>query len=131
MSYDTKKINKSAQEYKVNETKRTLHIIRGTDVLEMNMKLFCAEELEAAFKACVELVYKNLENKKYATIETWLSRNHNGFLIMHDTKSETNIAEREWISREHIGLLLEDFPTVTWDNKPKKVKVTIELEEEV
>lgn len=122
-------INKVAQEYMVNETKKALHLIREPDELEMNMKLFSAEELESAFKAGVELVYKNLENKKYATIETWVARNHNGFLIMHDTKSKTNIAEREWISREYIGLLLEDFPTVTWDNKPKKVKITIELED--
>lgn len=95
----------------------------------MNMKLFSAEELESAFKAGVELVYKNLVNKKYATIETCVTRDHNGFLVMHDTKSETNISEREWISREYIGLLLEHFPTVTWDNSPKKVKVTIELED--
>lgn len=47
-------INKAAQEYKVNETKRALHLIREPDALEMNMKLFCAKDIEAAFKAGVK-----------------------------------------------------------------------------
>lgn len=47
-------INKAAQEYKVNEVKRVLHLIREPDTFEMNMNLFHAEDLEAAFKAGTE-----------------------------------------------------------------------------
>lgn len=67
-------INKVAQEYKVNETKRVLHLIREPDAFEMNMKLFCAEDLEAAFKAGVKWADEHRESKQSATIEAWICR---------------------------------------------------------
>lgn len=44
-------INKVAKEYKANETKKALHMVREPDIYEMKMKAFSAEEIEAAFKA--------------------------------------------------------------------------------
>lgn len=55
--------NEQAQEYKVNETKRALHLIREPDALEMNMKLFCAKDIEVAFKAGVKWADKNCDNE--------------------------------------------------------------------
>lgn len=120
------KINKVAQEYKVNETKRVLHLIREPDIFENNLKLFCAEDLETAFKSGYELADNDTKSKQSVTIEAWVARDKNGFLAMHDTEPEMFLAE--WISSHYIGLRLEDFPSVTWENSPKKVKVTIELE---
>ncbi|MDE6492464.1 MAG: hypothetical protein K2L37_04875 [Lactobacillus sp.] len=57
-------INKVAQEYKVNETKRVLHLIREPDAFEMNMKLFCAKDIEAAFKAGTKWADKYSELKE-------------------------------------------------------------------
>lgn len=56
-------INKSAQEYKVYEAKRALHLIREPDTFEMNMKLFCAKDIEVAFKAGVKWADKNRDNE--------------------------------------------------------------------
>lgn len=53
------KINKWAQEYKVNETKKALHLLREPDAFEMKIKLFSAEEIEAAFKAGAGLADKH------------------------------------------------------------------------
>ncbi len=62
-------INKAAQEYKVNETKRTLHLIREPDAFEMNMNLFRAKDLEAAFKVGTEWAGKYSELKETTSID--------------------------------------------------------------
>lgn len=69
---------------------------------------------------------KDNTSKQEVTIEAWVARDKNGFLAMHNTEPEMFFAE--WISCHYISLRLEDFPSITWENSPKKVKVTIELE---
>lgn len=60
-------INNIAHEYVINETKRSLQLVRVPDVFEMKMKLFSAEELESAFKSGVKCALKeasSLERKE-------------------------------------------------------------------
>lgn len=54
-----------------------------------------------------------MDEKDYVSFETALTLKNAGF---------------NYPCQYYIGLRLEDFPSVTWENSPKKVKVTIELE---
>lgn len=49
-----RKLNCAAYKYAVNATKTAISLIRKPDICEMNMKLFTAKDLEAAFKAGTE-----------------------------------------------------------------------------
>ncbi len=57
-------INKVAQEYMVNETKRALLLIRKPDSFEINMRLFRAKDIETAFKAGTKWADKYSELKE-------------------------------------------------------------------
>ena len=63
--------------------------------------------------------------------DAWLARDKSGELIVHAEKPERGNCGEEWDSNKGM-ITLDDtlFPSVTWENSPKKVKVTIELEEE-
>lgn len=134
-------INKAAQEYKVNEAKIALHLIREPDALEMNMKLFCAEDIEAAFKAGAKWVgeREHRESKQPTIIEAWVCRDReldkdifDSDLFLATNKPDRDVKLGYWKNTYHyIPLNPNLFPTVTWeDSEPKKVKITIELEEE-
>lgn len=68
--------------------------------------------------------------KKHAvTIDAWVARDESGELITHAEKPERYNCG-EWDSNKGMITLDETlFPSVTWESEPKKVKVTIELEE--
>ena len=53
-------MNSNAHEYKVNATKVALHLLREPDIFEMNMKLFCAKDLEEAFIAGAQWLLQHL-----------------------------------------------------------------------
>lgn len=70
--------------------------------------------------------------KKQAVItNAWVARDESGELIAHAEKQERDNCGKEWDSNKGM-ITLDDtlFPSVTWENSPKKVRVTIELEEE-
>lgn len=58
------KINCAAYKYAVNATKAAISLIREPDICEKNMKLFCAKDLEEAFKAGAEWMDKNHKSIK-------------------------------------------------------------------
>ena len=55
-------MNSNAHEYKVNATKVALHLLREPDIFEMNMKLFCAKDLEEAFIAGTQCQLQQLSH---------------------------------------------------------------------
>lgn len=67
--------------------------------------------------------------KQTVTIDAWVARDKNAFLSIHN-KKPTLINEAEWVSVGFLYIDPTNFPFVTFENSPKKVKITIELEEE-
>lgn len=65
------------------------------------------------------------ESKQTMTIEAWVARDFDGVLSLY--KEEPHREPYDFVGG-FIMLFREDnFPSVTWENSPKKVKVTIEL----
>lgn len=87
------------------------------------------------FIAGAEWADKHPAKKQAVTINAWVARNK-----CVDNYSNTNLVlgkERPtlhngtWCSMEEYFPLPQDaFPNITFENSPKKVKVTIELEDE-
>lgn len=66
--------------------------------------------------------------KQTVTIDAWVARDKNGNLGLHivkPTKEDNSFVEFALLNMKN------EYPEVTFENSPKKVKVTIELEDEL
>lgn len=72
--------------------------------------------------------------KQSVTIDAWVARDECGDLSLWDEHPYRNLIDTcnywECLGGDSITLPKNAFQALTWDNSPKKVKVTIELEEE-
>lgn len=66
--------------------------------------------------------------KQTATIDAWVAMDKNKIIALHRVKPKC--WEGFYLGSVMAILDKNDFPEVTFENSPKKVKVTIELEEE-
>lgn len=75
---------------------------------------------------------KHTAKKQTATIEAYICKDKNNSLKICNEKPYRNMVLECWNSGvSSITIPKEMFPAITWDTTPKKVKVIIELEEEV
>lgn len=84
---------------------------------------------ENIFKAGVEYADRHPAKRQTATIDAWVARDKDGRIFIYENKPYRE--EDLWDGSYYIELPKNDFQEVTFENSPKKVKVTIELEEEV
>lgn len=93
------------------------------------------------FNPLVEMLgnstYVSPESKQTATMEAWVARNDFEELMLFEKRPYKEKIEHgieTWATSDGFSpmcyLNYGDFPSVTWENSPKKVKVTIELEDE-
>lgn len=75
---------------------------------------------------------KDPAKKQTATIDAWVARDMNKDLYVYD--KEPHEFRNEWLPNDTVCTFLKVdcalFQEVTFKNSPKKVKVTIEMEEE-
>lgn len=76
-----------------------------------------------------DLNLNNSAKKQTVTIDAWVARDDNNLISLYEEKPSKKVSF--YVGRFWALLREEDFPSVTFENSPKKVKVTIELEEEV
>lgn len=84
-------------------------------------------ELEA-FKDGAEWADAHPAKKQAVTIEAWVARDKNELISLY--KEKPRKSGDFYVGGFWALLREEDFPSVTFENSPKKVKVTIELENE-
>lgn len=74
--------------------------------------------------------------KQTVTIDAWVARDKDGKLYAYKRPPYKNVDRGKYypsVDSGYYGIALKEldtFPSVTFENSPKKVKVTIELEEE-
>lgn len=78
-----------------------------------------------AFKDGAKYADAHPAKKQAVTIKAWVARERFGALSLF--KDGTG---HMWAGKFLFNLNQYDFPSVTFENSPKKVKVTIELEDE-
>lgn len=88
-----------------------------------------SEVCPMAFIAGAKYADEHHAKKQTVTIDAWVARDKNAFLSIHN-KKPTLINEAEWVSVGFLYIDPTNFPFVTFENSPKKVKITIELEDE-
>ena len=80
----------------------------------------------------------NIESEKekaVVEIEGWVARDEDGYISLYQEKPTRSLNSSKtgyWWDDEtasHIDLPTTSFPSVTWENSPKKVKLKIEIEE--
>ena len=81
-----------------------------------------------AFKDGAEWADAHPAKKQAVTIEAWVARDKNELISLYEEKPRKS-------GDFHVGgfwalLREEDFSSITFENSPKKVKVTIDLENE-
>ncbi len=98
------------------------------DLPFIERKLSYDELIENAFIRGAEWADNHTAKKQAVTIEAWVAREGN-FLGIYKDKPfyEDNVT---WVGGFIDSLPNSLFPSVTFENSPKKVKVTIELEDE-
>ena len=93
--------------------------------------LYNSTELEA-FEDGAKWADRHPAKKQAVTIEAWVARDKNMDLFLYLDKPHK--IRNEWVPNKINGTFLEfdctSFQEVTFENSPKKVKVTIEMEEE-
>lgn len=89
--------------------------------------LYNSTELEA-FKDGAEWADSHPVKKHAVTINAWVARDENELISLY--KEKPSKSGDFYVGGFCALLHEEDFPKVTFENSPKKVKVTIELEEE-
>lgn len=72
---------------------------------------------------------KHPAKKQSTTIDAWVARDINKVIVLH--KVEPKCWEGFYLGSLMAILDKNDFPEITFENSPKKVKVTIELDEKV
>lgn len=95
-----------------------------------------SKEFIAGFNAGEKFADRHPAKKQTVTIDAWVARdNHvnnisNTDLFLSRIHPLRNIYHEIWTALGAIPLPQDIFSDITWENSPKKIKVTIELEEE-
>lgn len=95
-----------------------------------------SKEFIAGFNAGTEWADRHPEKKHAVTIDAWVAMDKDGKLYAYKRPPYKNLDMGKYYPSGNLdddGIVLEEFdtfPFVTFENSPKKVKVTIGLEEE-
>lgn len=96
--------------------------------------LYNSTELEA-FEDGAKWADGHPAKKQAVTIEAWVARDKDGKLYAYKRPPYKNLDKGKYYPSGNLdddGIVLEEFdafPSVTFENSPKKVKVTIEMDD--
>lgn len=90
--------------------------------------------VEEAFIKGAEWADAYFAKKQIITMDAWVARDKCGDLSIWNKQPYRNLIDTcnywERVDGDSITLPNNTFQTITWENLPRKVKVTIELEDE-
>lgn len=87
-----------------------------------------SNEFIEGFKAGKKIAYEHPTKKQTVTIDGWVARDKNKVIGFY--REKPNKMEDFYIGGFVCCLPHDYFHSITFENSPKKVKVTIELEED-